>query len=77
MLLGNGKHLVADVTVRHNVVAQKNQEVLPCYGVGSRANGMTEALGLVLITEVDRHAARVGNSVGVSILTALAQQILE
>lgn len=38
---------------------------------------MTEALGLVLITEVDRHAARVGDGIGVSILTALAQQILE
>ena len=38
---------------------------------------MTEALGLVLITEVDRHAACVGNSIGVGILTALAQQVLE
>ncbi len=38
---------------------------------------MAEALGLVLITEVDRHTASVGNSIGVSILTALAQQILE
>ena len=38
---------------------------------------MAEALGLVLITEVDRHTARMGDGVGVGVLTALAQQILE
>ena len=38
---------------------------------------MAEALGLVLITEVDRHAARMGDGVGVSVLAALAQQVLE
>lgn len=38
---------------------------------------MTEALGLVLITEVDRHTARMGDGVGVGVLTALAQQVLE
>ena len=77
MLLGNGEHLVADVAVRHNVVAQKNQEVLPCHGVGSRANSMAEALGLVLITEVDRHTASVGDGIGIGVLAALAQQVLE
>ena len=77
MLLGNGEHLVADVAVRYNVVAQKNQEVLPCHGVGSRANSMAEALGLVLITEVDRHTASVGDGIGIGALAALAQQVLE
>ena len=38
---------------------------------------MTEALGLVLIAEVDRHTARMGDGVGISILAALAQQVLE
>ena len=38
---------------------------------------MTETLGLVLIAEVDRHTARMGDSVGVGVLTALAQQVLE
>ena len=77
MLLGDGKHLVADVAVGHNVVAQKNQEVLTCHSVCGRANGVAEALGLVLITEVDRHAARMGDGVGISVLAALAKQILE
>ena len=77
MLLGDGKHLVADVAIRHNVVAQKNQEVLPCHGVGSRADSMAEALGLVLITEVDRHTASVGDGIGIGVLAALAQQVLE
>ena len=77
MLLGDGKHLVADIAIGHNVVAQKNQEVLPCHSVGGRANGVTETLGLVLIAEVDRHTARMGDSVGVGVLTALAQQVLE
>ena len=72
MLLGDSEHLVTDVAIGHNIVAQKNQEVLPCHSVGSRANGVTEALGLVLITEVDRHTARMGDSVGVGVLTALA-----
>ena len=77
MLLGDGKHLVADVAVGHNVVAQKNQEVLPRHSVSGRANGVTETLGLVLIAEVDRHTARMGDGVGISILAALAQQVLE
>ena len=77
MLLRDGKHLVADVTVGHNVIAQKNQEVLPCHSVGGRANGVAKALGLVLITEVDRHTTRMGDGVGISILAALAKQVLE
>ena len=76
MLLGDGKHLVTDVAVGHNVVAQKNQEVLPCHSVGGRANGVAKPL-LVLITEVDRHTTSMGDGVGISILATLAQQVLE
>ena len=38
---------------------------------------MAEALGLVLITEVDRHTASMGDGIGIGILAALAQQVLE
>ena len=38
---------------------------------------MAEALGLVLITEVDRHTASVGDGIGIGVLAALAQQVLE
>jgi len=38
---------------------------------------MAEALGLVLIAEVDRHTASVGDGIGIGVLAALAQQVLE
>ena len=77
MLGRDREHLVADVAIGHHIVAQQNKEVLARNSVGSRANGMAQALGLILIAEVDRHVASVGNGIGILGFSALAQEVLE
>ena len=74
---GDLEHLVADVLGGHHVVAQQDQEGLAGAGVGGGADGVAQALGLVLVAEVHGHVAGVGDGVGVAGLAALAQQGLQ
>ena len=71
------EHLGADVARGNHVVAQQHQEGLIGAGIGRAADGVSQPLGLVLVAEVDGHAAGIGHGVGVGGLAALAQQRLE
>ena len=74
---GTLEHLGADVAGEHHVVAEQDEEGLAGAGVRGGADGVAEALGLVLVAEVDGHVAGLGDSVGVGGLAALAQEVLE
>ena len=71
------EHLVADVARRHHVVAEEHEEALPRHGIGRRADGMAEAVRLVLETEVYGKAARLGNGIGISGLSTRTQKLFK
>ena len=71
------EHLGADITAGNYVVSKQEQEVFSRDGVCSGVDGMTEALGFVLITEVDGESSCLCDGVGVGVFTTLAQKSLE
>ena len=74
---GDLEHAGADVARGDHVVAEQHQEALAGNGVGHRADGVAQPLGLVLVAEVHGQVAGLGNGVGVAVLAALAKQRLQ